>query len=314
MKKALFLLLLSLAMMSAFGAIICDSSISSELSEAFEREYESATNGRSKVDIALSGYKEETLDDGIYITVLCSEDSNDIELEGFASTLNGAYESIAHSLYSYLYYNTSLYSDSPMILDYQYSGSYSLKETGLRRGERVVVYDDSDKVRGVFLLSDHYSGYDLLKPIYLGGVLPGMKAEKASSFDWSLGYALSIPLSEHYITASFGNTSWIYPMKPFLTLFLNYNQLSNQFSVYSGIGLSARATLGEMFNTSFTLLEEGSICADASLLFSLTDFKFYGSYSLYYEHRALSFLSWKVGYTYTPGLHGALMVAFGGDL
>lgn len=314
MKRFLSILLLAFSLSSAFGAITYDSSVPDALISFFDREYKRAVDGREKIDVTVTDYKEEQLEEGIYLTSNYSAGNDDVKLEGFGSSLEDAYSSIAGSLYSMLYYNEELYSKESMILEYAYNGSYSAKDTGFRRGQRLALYDSEDKIRGIFLISDHYNDYDNLKPLYINKALPGMKLKRVSSFDWNLDYSLSLPIEEHYLSFSVGNTSWIYPFRPFAIASFSIDQLYRAYGIYCGIGLTAKASLSSMIPFSFTMIEEGSIGADAALLFSFTDRKFYGSYSIYYEHRAFSFLSWRIGYTITPSSFKAVTIGLGGNL
>lgn len=314
MKKFLLILFVSISFSSAFGAITYDSSVPDALISSFDREYRRAVDGREEIDVAITDYKEERIEEGIYITAEYKSGDSDIKLEGFGSSLDGSYSSIASSLYSMLYYNKELYSNENMILEYAYNGNYSAKDTGFRRGQRLALYDSNDKVRGIFLISDHYNDYDNLKPLYINKALPGMKLKRVSSFDWSLDYSLSLPIEEHYLAFTAGNTSWIYPFRPFVIASFSLDQLYRTYGVYGGIGLSAKASLSSMLPFTFTMIEEGSIGADASLLFNFTDRRFYGSYTIYYEHRAFSFLSWRIGYTCTPSSFRAVTIGLGGNL
>lgn len=314
MKKFLLFLFISISLSSAFGAITYDSSVPNNLVSSFDREYKKAVDGRDEIDVAISCYEEEMLEEGVYLIAIYKAGDDEVKLEGFGSSIDDAYRSIASSLYSMLYYNKALYSNESMVLDYAYNGNYSVKDTGFRRGQRLALYDRDDKVRGVFLISDHYDDYDNLKPLYINKALPGMKLKRVSSFDWNLDYSLSLPIEEHYLSFSVGNTSWIYPFKPFVIASLSIDQLYRTYGIYAGIGLSAKASLSSMLHFSFTLIEEGSIGADASLLFNFVDRKFYGSYSIYYEHKAFSFLSWKIGYTYSPSSFRAITIGLGGNL
>ncbi len=314
MKRFLLFLLVATSLASAFGAITYDSSVPDALIASFDREYKRAIDGRDEIDIAITDYEEENIEEGIYLIAKYKAGEAEVRLEGFGEAIADAYSSIAGSLYSMLYYNKELYSNESMILDYAYNGSYSAKATGFRRGQRLALYDSSDKIRGIFLISDHYNDYDNLKPLYINKALPGMKLKRVSSFDWNLDYSLSLPIEEHYLSFSAGNTSWIYPFRPFIIASFSIDQLYRTYGVYGGIGLSAKASLSSMIPFSFTLIEEGSIGADASLLFNFIDRRFYGSYSIYYEHRAFSFLSWRIGYNFTPSSFKAITIGLGGNL
>jgi len=314
MKKILLFLFLFVSLTGIFGAITYDSPVPDALISSFDREYRRAIDGREELEVAIADYREEQIEEGIYITAQYKAGEESVRLEGFGGSLDDAYSSIAGSLYSMLYYNKELYSNDSMVLEYAYNGNYSAKATGFRRGQRLTLYDSNDKVRGIFLISDHYNDYDNLKPLYINKALPGMKLKRVSSFDWNLDYSLSLPIEEHYLSFSVGNTSWIYPFRPFVIASFSLDQLYRTYGVYGGIGLSAKASLSSMLHFSFSMIEEGSIGADAALLFNFTDRRLYGSYTIYYEHRAFSFLSWKVGYTFTPSSFRAVTIGLGGNL
>ena len=66
-------------------------------------------------------------------------------------------------------------------------------------------------------------------------------------------------------------------------------------------------------SVSFTLIEEGRIGADASILlgYGPSGFDWKGRFSIFYEHRALAGLSWRIGYQNLQGTH-MLLVGMGG--
>lgn len=314
MKLIAVILIFLIYLFPLSSAPVFDESIPQSAEAVLIASLRAASDDRENMDISFSDYREEDIDDGRLISVSVSYNGREQRIEGFGDTQQASESSLSYSLSSLMYYDQSLYSDSEYRLEYIYGRSYSMKrKPGIRLGNRLDLKDSSGRIRGVFVVSDHYTDYDVLKPLYLNNPLPGFALEKASSFDWSLDYGISIPLGKHYASFSIGYSSLVYPIKPIVQAVYTYS--SSGASFYGGIGISARASISSIIKSSFTLFEEGSISASASVLAGYDNgaFSLDGSYSIYYEHRAAPHFSWRIGYLYMPGGKHSVTAGIGGD-
>lgn len=313
--KLIAALLISMIFLSpVFSAPVFDGSIPQSAEDALISSLRAASDNREKMDILFSDYREEDIENGKLLSVSVSYNGRGQRIEGFGDTQKAAESSLSSSLSSLMYYDQSLYSDSEYRLEYIYGRSYSMKRSsGIRLGNKLNLKDSNGRIRGVFIVSDHYTDYDALKPLYLDNPLPGFSLERMSSFDWSLDYGISIPLGMHYASFAIGYSSLIYPIKPIVQAVYTYSSSGSSF--YGGIGISARASLSSILKSSFTLFEEGSIAASASILAGYVNgsFSLDGSYSIYYEHRAAPHFSWRIGYLHMPRGKHSVTAGIGGD-
>lgn len=317
MKWLIAFLIASLVSVSSlFSAPVMDGSVPSNAEAVLISALDGAASRKPDIDVSFSDYRTEETADGILVSVEVAYNGKSERIEGFGSDETTALDSLASSLTSLMYYDKTLYADAESHLEYIYGKSYSMKRPeGIRLGTRFSLVDSDNRIHGIFVVSDHYADYDSLKPLYIKNPLPGMELRKGSSFEWSADYGISFPVSTHYASFTIGNTALIYPIKPILQAVYLYNT-STGSSFYGGVGISARASISSLFRTSFTLFEEGSIGATASLLagYSAGAFSLKGSYSIYYEHRAAPHFAWRIGYLYTPDGKHALTLGIGGDL
>ena len=222
---------------------------------------------------------------------------------------------IEDEILSLLFYEEELLAPG-LRLDYIHRGSYSfLSDDYYRRGTRFRAVDADGNLRGIFEVSDSYPGAYVLSPVYLDDPFPGISLE--SEGEWTMfssaAMGFSFPAVDLTGSLSFGRTDLIYPFVPLASFLFRYENGAMYW--YGGLGIEAFIDMHRIFpSVSFTLIEEGRIGADASILlgYGPAGFDWKGRFSVFYEHRATSSFFWRIGYENLQGTH-MLMIGLGGD-
>ena len=296
------------------SSVTFDASVPEYAASAISSAVERWTEGRGDIEVAIDGYSED--DDLFEGRTLASFRARSGGAEYTISAVGkgeeGIAEAIGDEIRNILFYEDSLMSRG-MRLDYVYRGYCSfLTDEYFRRGTRLRAVDGNGRTRGLFEVAERYDGAVLLEPVYLSSPVPGLRLEEygewTASLSGSLGFDFPSPSFE--VTASAGRSDIIYPFTPFLSF--TYLMSGGSQYIYGGAGLNASLDLWRIFPTAgFTLVEEGRIGADASILLGAgpEGFDWDARYSVYYEHAPLPSFFWRIGYTNIKGIH---MLTLGG--
>ncbi len=314
MKVRALLLLLLFALPLSASTVVFDDSVPESIASVIAENVDKWTEGRGDLDIEISDYSEddEVFDNRILASFTASSGGETLYINAVGRGREGIEEAIATEVMNILFYLDVLMEEPPR-LDYIYNGTYSfLSDNYYRRGTRLKAVDNSGRLRGLFEVAERYDGAMLLEPLYLSQIVPGLSLESAGEWNAnivaSMGFDFSSPTFE--ITASVSRSDLIYPFYPLLSF--TYMLSNSESYYYGGLGIGASLDFWRMFpHISFTLIEEGRIGADVSVLLGMgpEGFAWNGRYSIYYEHSPLPFFYWRLGYTYLQGHH---MVTLGG--
>ena len=314
MRRLLLVMVMAVAVFSLYAShIISDGSLPDDVLSAVSEAIGRETYGRSDLVFHADSYTETDLENGgTAASFMLSYSDKAILTEGYGKDREELLSSFSYSIHGILFYEESLFSDAPLSLGYIVDRNYSfLSDVSLRRGTKLRV----GTVRAVFEVGENYDGAVSLDPVYLRSPMPGMTLEKAG--EWKLSGSLSTSFRfsspEIFAQISLGRTDLIYPFVP--TVSFAYCYSAGRSDVYAGVGLEAYLNLYRVFpSVSFTLVEEGRIGGSVSILAGggAEGFDWRSVFSIFYEHRALPSLYWRVGYQNLQGTH-MLVIGMGGD-
>lgn len=318
MRKLLLVsLLLMILSPLAASHIISDGTLPDDVLSSLSVSVGKETWGRGDLIAEASSYREEHFDDDLILaSFMLSYGEKEVLLEFSGSGRADLLESLEREIHNLLFYEESLYSDGDIILGYALPASYSVSDDlGLRRGTRLNAIDSLGKTRAVFEVEETFPSATVLEPLYLDVPYPGMTLEKAGAWRVSASAATGFDFSSPDILSmvSIGRTDLIYPFVPIISAAYRYSDGKNY--AYGGIGIEAYLDIWRIFpDVSFTLLEEGRIGANASVLLGASDtgFDWIGVFSVFYEHRALPSFFWRLGYENMQGKH-MFLLSMGGD-
>lgn len=313
MKRFLSLFLILLFTAALYSAEISfTADFPDSTASLIKKALEELSRGRGELSFELSAYSEQESSDGIdrviSFTLSFEEKSYDVQIP----MKQGEEESaIFNEIEAILFYEPLLMEEGDL-LDYIYKGSYSfIPENDYRLGSYLILVDDDGRKRGSFEVSGQYSEALMLSPVWLDSPYPGMKLKKGSDWRYSLSFASSFTFRNMIASAELGYSSLLYPFIPKLSFVYSYENGNSLF--YGGIGAEASIGLGKLFNTGFTLIEEGRVGAGASLLLGGgSGFAISAVLEAYYEHWILPELNWRLGYKMLPGKISGMMVSIGG--
>jgi hypothetical protein len=102
-------------------------------------------------------------------------------------------------------------------------------------------------------------------------------------------------------------------MIPKLLAGINFS--SSNIYAFAGLGVESYLFLNTVFpNVDNTFIQEGRVGANAFILLgSDGSFRVDSLYSVFYEHRVLANLMWRVGYSNLPGSLSGLSLSIGGS-
>ena len=315
MRRLLLLLMLLIpALAISANEIAFDDSVPDDIRAVLEESIDRWTEGRGEIFVRIGSYEEDTqsFDDRTLATFEAVSGDLSLTINAIGRDREALLESVETEVRNILFYEESLMAPG-LRLDYVYHGSYSfLTPDYYRRGTRLAALDGDNRVRGLFEVAERYDGAVLLEPVFLSDPVPGLRLEDRGEWTLSLtaatGFDFSSPSVE--VTGTVGRSDLIYPFTPLLLL--TYLLSGGESYYYGGIGLGASLDLWRIFPTfSFTLVEEGRIQADASLLLGAgpDGFDWKGRFSVSYEHSPTPSFFWRLGYLNLQGEH---MLILGG--
>ena len=314
---AIFAAVLLAAMALSASTAAFDDSFPADIMAGIGGSLDACTEGRGSIDFILSGYSEdgETFPERIHASFCISYGDRSYTINASGVDRQELIAQIGEEIYSMLYYEEMLLAPG-LRLDYIYQSSYSmLCDTAYRSGMRFRAVDSDGDIRGIFDVSGRHDGVTTLDPVFLDNPFPGISLEPDGTWTayGSAAMGFSFPSVDVVASATIGKLDWIFPFIP--TISFVYRYLDGVSYMYGGIGLAAVLNLNRIFpSVSFTLIQEGRIGADASLLLggSTEGFDWKGRFSVFYEHRATPYFYWRIGYENFQGTH-MLMIGMGGD-
>lgn len=317
MRKLLFFLSVLLLLLPLNAShIISDGSLPADVLSSLASALGRETWGRKDIVLEASSYSEKVDDALILSSLMLTYSEKQVLLEFSGDGRNELLESLEGEIHNLLFYESSLYSDSDLILDYALPSSYSVDETlEYRRGTRLRATDSLGNTRAIFEVDEVFPSATLLEPVFLDSPYPGMALAKENAWKLSGSVAMGFNFPSPEITAivSLGRTDLIYPFVPIVSV--AYRYADGVSYAYGGLGLEAYVDFWRIFpRVRFTLIEEGRIGANASVLLggSQNGFDWGAVFSIFYEHRATPEFFWRAGYQNMMGEH-MLLVSLGGD-
>ena len=317
MRRILLILALALSASVYASTIVPDSSFPDYALAAIGRAVDEGTRGRGNLDITVTGYSEtdDYFPQMLYSSFTIGYSGRSVVINAVGHDREELAAAIEDEILSLLFYEEELLAPG-LRLDYIHRGSYSfLSDDYYRRGTRFRAVDADGNLRGIFEVSDSYPGAYVLSPVYLDDPFPGISLE--SEGEWTMfssaAMGFSFPAVDLTGSLSFGRTDLIYPFVPLASFLFRYENGAMYW--YGGLGIEAFIDMHRIFpSVSFTLIEEGRIGADASILlgYGPAGFDWKGRFSVFYEHRATSSFFWRIGYENLQGTH-MLMIGLGGD-
>ncbi len=317
MRKLVTVVLLAVSAVLYASSVTPDESFPDYAIAAVGRAVDESTRGRGDLDVDITEYSEdhETFSEMILASFTISYEGKSSTINAIGHDTEELSDAIGEEITSLLYYEELLLAPG-LRLDYIHRGSYSfLSDEYFRRGTRLRAVDSDGDTRGVFEVSDRYSGAYVLSPVFLDNPFPGisLRREGAWTAFGSLAMGFSFPSVDVTASVALGRTDLMYPFVPLVSFFTRY--VNGEIYCYGGIGMEAFLDIHRIFpSVHFTLLEEGRIGAEASLLLgggpSGLDWK--GRFSVFYEHRATQSFFWRIGYENLQGTH-MMMIGLGGD-
>ena len=271
------------------------------------------TDGRGDISFSVSNYSENS-DASPY----GKEISFDVTYAGKVHPIvlldrNGLESAINQAIEDLLYYEDQLFRNG-LAIDFIYKNSYSISSAEeLKLGSTLNAIDTNGKVRGVFEVSSKYDEYDVLIPTYSDRLLPGIALESAGAYRYAFSASSSFDFSSFALWAEIGSTEFIYPMIPKLLAGINFS--SSNIYAFAGLGVESYLFLNTVFpNVDNTFIQEGRVGANAFILLGADgSFRVDSLYSVFYEHRVLANLMWRVGYSNLPGSLSGLSLSIGGS-
>ena len=318
MRKPLVALFLLLSVSFTYASTITPDGFFPDYAlAAIGRAVDEGTEGRGNLDVRVSGYSEndDYFPDMIHSTFTIEYSGKSVVVNAVGHDTGELSDAIEEEILSLFFYEESLLAPG-LRLDYIHRGSYSfLSEEYYRRGTRFSAVDADGDLRGVFEVSDSYPGAYVLSPVYLDNPFPGISLESEGEWTMFGSAAMGFSFPEIDLTGavSFGRTDLIYPFVPLVSFLFRYDNGAMYW--YGGLGLEAFIDIHRIFpSVRFTLIEEGRIGADASILlgYGPEGFDWKGRFSVFYEHRAFPSFFWRIGYENLQGTH-MLMIGLGGD-
>lgn len=314
MKRLSLILAFMISIPWLFAAVVFPDTVPEDSRRAIEESLGRISEGRIDAGFSVASYSEESIDDTFASSFVIQHEERSIRIEAFGRGRKAFLEDIDKGIQDAFFYISEPGSADVPTLDYIYRDSYSSITLGsMRPGKRVAAVDLDGRTRGVFEAGSSYDDAVLLSPLYLNKPFPGMRLENRGSWMVDGSVSASIPFGSFEACISLGRTDLIYPLVPIISVSASYS--SGYFSIFGGVGIEGYLSLSRVFRTSFTLIEEGRIGARALILagYSKGGFAISSEYSLFYEHRALPFFFYRLGYQYRmEGKHG-FMVSLGGE-
>ncbi len=266
------------------------------------------TAGRGDISYSLHDYKEE---DG-RISFSISFDGKESTIV-FPSDEEKVQQSVSKEIRNLLFYEKG-FSKEGLTLSYIYKDSYSaFAPSTLEKGSLYRAVDDAGEPRAIFAVKGMEGQYALLRPLYEDRVFPGMRLESSSPWSYGISLASTMDFNGWALWAEGGNLSLLWPFTTKASIGALYE--SGAYYAFLGIGIEASLYLNDAFPLySFTLIKEGRIGASSYLTIGggSEGFALDALYSVFYEHRALPNLSWRVGYAVLPGMRGSISLSVGG--
>lgn len=314
MKKLLLFIFLILSFNLFSMDISFEGDFPLHVQNAIEKALVANTEGRGNVDYKVSSYSEirEYSLSGSVVYFTVSYGGKDYPVTALHQDGTSYEASIYDAIENLLYYEPLLQQEGG--ISYIFKNNYSVGHSdGNKKGTTVKAVDLSGNVRGVFELKDSYEGYDVLRPLYLDRVLPGLKTENISSSRYALTIASSLKFDNFSFWGEYGYTSLIYPM--IVKGGMGASISKGSAYVFGAVGLEGYFYLNSALpSVGFTLIEEGRIGANAFLTTGVDKgFRLDSLYSVFYEHRATPYLMWRIGYSVLPGAKAGISLSIGGS-
>lgn len=179
----------------------------------------------------------------------------------------------------------------------------------IKKGDLVEAYDGNNRRRALLEVVDRTETAVLYSPIYQKDLVAGLELRDGPEFSLSLRALSNFSFSNFSFALDFSYLPLFAYFNPVLSFYVSYD---GAISYYGGIGFDVRFPLERLFNTRFTLIEEGAVFASAMLYLGYDDgFSVASGFSVGYEHHISSRWLWRIAWETSTINHSALMLSFG---
>lgn len=285
MAKRLISLLSVLLISSSLFSVVIFTDEESESERSFLRyAFEVAIDKRKDVDVIITSFTQD--EERILLSFTIEEKPFSI------SARDG--DELIRFLSNALYQEDLLYLDGD-IVDYAYE-RINASDESYRYASMLYIRDRDGDVRGI-AQAKRDGNITILKPFYSKDIKPGYQITEGPS--WALTASVSSPLLRLAFDCSISlrYMSLVRNLYPYVLFDYIYDRGESKF--YGGFGLEVRASLASLFNTNFTMLEDGAIFGSMEVLLGHDDgFSWGMGFSVGYEHFPVGNFFYRIGYHY----------------
>lgn len=193
-------------------------------------------------------------------------------------------------------------------LDYIYLSSYSsLSLPKARKGTVYFLMSPEGKILADLSLLRQEEGVSELEPLYVKRAYAGLELEKSLSIqiraDVGLIFSPSLKASGRI---NVKKTNWLYPFNPSIG-FTYINDYYGVNSYFGMLGIEYVLPFASLFTNRFTLIQDGGLIANASVLLGYDDgFALGCDIFVAYQHFVSPHFSWNLGVSYSYVVSKAL--------
>ena len=264
-----------------------------------DRMFDHAIAGRKDCDIRVTGFSES--DGTLVLSFLLDGGEYSIS----APDLDALGRFLDNALFLeerlYLSDNCISYVDGNIIAasgDMTYGGLYYAIDADGRKKALL----GFDRVNG--------NGVALFRPVWISELVPGYSLVKGPS--WALDVSGTSTLRDDGFSVSFSlkQISWMRNFRPAVSFGL-FNTGRGMCWMF-GLGAETRASLSGLFDTGFSMIEDGAVYAGASLLLGFGNgFEWGADYCFGYEQVLWGRMYYRIGYQGSSLLAPSLGVSLG---
>ncbi len=296
-KLILVFFLISLAL-PLFASLSFFPEISESDKTLLTRFFEDAVAGRKDVGMEITSFVKE---DG-YMRLSFSIEGERREIS--ASDYDELEEFIANALSL----ESLLYLDGSTL--FYVSDNIIASEDEYRTGSYVEAYDRDGRKRALLEVTDNEGGINLYSAVYKKDLKAGLLLKKGPLFSLNVRALSDIYFNNFAFAADLLYLPLFKYFNPSLSLYAASK--GGSFSYYGGLGGEVRLALERLIRSGFTLIEDASIIASATIYLGYDNGFSWGSgFSVAYEHHISSRYYWRLGYETSTIVQNGIMLSFG---
>lgn len=283
-----------------FSAVEYDGTVGFEQRILLDRMFEHAVADRKDCDIRVTGFSES---DGVLVLSFQLED-------GEYSISAPDWDALGRFLDNALFLEERLYLSDNCV---SYVDGNIIAASGGIPYKGLYYALDSDGRKKALLGFDRVNdnGVALFRPVWISELVPGYSLEKGPS--WALDVSGTSTLRNDVFSVTLGlkQISWMRNFRPTVS-FGVFNTGYGTYCMF-GLGAETRASLSGLFDTGFSMIEDGAVYAGASLLlgFGNNGFDWGADYRFGYEQVLWGRMYYRIGYQGSSLLAPSLVVSLG---